>query len=355
MQPTVDELAEQTGRRIALTTEDRQLDRRLGGPGGAPLPVNETRRSTRSTVDRALKPGASVDRIDPSVRVGPYRLTADRAATSCAASPDGLESCAESRTSESGDAADGADRDQAERAADRRGDRMRWASAMVTRCLRRRSATGSASRRPSEAATRSCPACSTLPARRGLTRRTQPAAVYAGPDRLDWQRVPVRTQPTAGGGRAAWTTARREQLDAVRRAGRAAVPHGPGRRRAADVRPVRRRHHADRADRARRARGHGRRRVLAASRLVRPIRGAHRGRAAHGRRRPHRPGRRRRDGRARPAGRGVQRHVGAAGARPRRSARRWSATSRTSCARRWATSAAGWRRPRTASPPSIRS
>jgi two-component system sensor histidine kinase BaeS len=68
----VDELAKQTGRRIALTTSKRQPIADSADPAGA-LPATQSATVDPLNVDLTLKPGAS-DRIDARA-VGPYRLT----------------------------------------------------------------------------------------------------------------------------------------------------------------------------------------------------------------------------------------------------------------------------------------
>ncbi|HEU4423155.1 MAG TPA: ATP-binding protein [Pilimelia sp.] len=72
VQSTVDDLAKQTGRRIALTTSKRQLIADSADPAGE-LPTTQSATVDPLDVDLTLKPGAS-DRID-SRAVGPYRLS----------------------------------------------------------------------------------------------------------------------------------------------------------------------------------------------------------------------------------------------------------------------------------------
>jgi two-component system sensor histidine kinase BaeS len=76
VQATVDELARQTGRRIALTTESRGPIADSARSRRPPLPVNQTAVVDPLAVDLTLKPGSSTDRIDPRA-VGPYLLPED--------------------------------------------------------------------------------------------------------------------------------------------------------------------------------------------------------------------------------------------------------------------------------------
>ncbi|NUT53989.1 MAG: HAMP domain-containing histidine kinase [Saccharothrix sp.] len=70
---TVDDLARETGRRIALTAWDRTPIADSGDAGSPPLPVDPTVVVDPLNVNPVLKPG-SVDGIDPRA-VGPFRLT----------------------------------------------------------------------------------------------------------------------------------------------------------------------------------------------------------------------------------------------------------------------------------------
>ncbi len=79
VQPMVDSLAEETGRRIALTTKDRKPIADSGDRDAPPLPVRQTVIIDPLRVDLTLKPDAPADQIDPRA-VGPYALTpAERA------------------------------------------------------------------------------------------------------------------------------------------------------------------------------------------------------------------------------------------------------------------------------------
>lgn len=74
VQPTVDALARETGRRIALTTTDRKRIADSGDRDAPPLPVRQTVIVDPMRVDLTLKPGGPTDQIDPRA-VGPFRLT----------------------------------------------------------------------------------------------------------------------------------------------------------------------------------------------------------------------------------------------------------------------------------------
>ena len=73
VQSTVDGLARETGRRIALTTWDRAPIADSGDAGSPQLPVNPTVVVDPLNVNPVLKPGG-VDEIDPRA-VGPFGLT----------------------------------------------------------------------------------------------------------------------------------------------------------------------------------------------------------------------------------------------------------------------------------------
>jgi two-component system sensor histidine kinase BaeS len=72
----VHDLARQTGLRIALTTQARQLIADSAGPGALPLPAKPSAVVDPLTVDVALQPHAATDRID-SRAVGPFLLPAE--------------------------------------------------------------------------------------------------------------------------------------------------------------------------------------------------------------------------------------------------------------------------------------
>jgi two-component system sensor histidine kinase BaeS len=76
VQPWFQELARQTGRRIALTTTDRKVLADTGGKNAPRLPVRNTAVVNPLLVDLTLKPTAPADQIDPRA-VGPFALTAD--------------------------------------------------------------------------------------------------------------------------------------------------------------------------------------------------------------------------------------------------------------------------------------
>ncbi|HEX2315068.1 MAG TPA: two-component sensor histidine kinase, partial [Thermomonospora sp.] len=72
VEPVVRRLARETGRRIALTTEDRRPIADSAGPR-ASLPARASAVVDPLRVDVSLTPGAAADRIDPRA-VGPFRL-----------------------------------------------------------------------------------------------------------------------------------------------------------------------------------------------------------------------------------------------------------------------------------------
>ncbi|MBP2336829.1 two-component system sensor histidine kinase BaeS [Saccharothrix coeruleofusca] len=76
--PTVRALAARHGRRIALTTKDREPIADSGGPGAPPLPVTPKVVVDPLNVDPALKAGGT-DEIDPRA-VGPLKLTEQESA-----------------------------------------------------------------------------------------------------------------------------------------------------------------------------------------------------------------------------------------------------------------------------------
>jgi two-component system, OmpR family, sensor histidine kinase BaeS len=78
--PVVGALARSTGRRIALTTPDRQALADSAPAGALPLPTQASAVVDPLAVDPALLPSSGADAIDPRA-VGPYRLTAAEHAT----------------------------------------------------------------------------------------------------------------------------------------------------------------------------------------------------------------------------------------------------------------------------------
>ncbi|WP_440901575.1 sensor histidine kinase [Actinosynnema sp.] len=71
VQSTVDRLAAETGRRVALTTPGRAVLADSGGPGAPELPVNARVQVDPLTVNAVLKPGGG--EVDPRA-VGPFAL-----------------------------------------------------------------------------------------------------------------------------------------------------------------------------------------------------------------------------------------------------------------------------------------
>ncbi|MET9907575.1 HAMP domain-containing sensor histidine kinase [Streptomyces sp. NPDC006476] len=75
VQPLVTELAERTGRRIALTTTDRDLIADSARKGTA-LPLGAAATVDPLNTDTYTQPGAQLSGVDPRA-VGPYRITAN--------------------------------------------------------------------------------------------------------------------------------------------------------------------------------------------------------------------------------------------------------------------------------------